>query len=88
MYDRSSTAEGVDDARLDMFARKQRPHEAIPPTRGALLQHTKVLPIRQAAAGVNQQYINQKYRILQSGVGEKKMVCGTFSGQLPRVVSN
>jgi len=41
MYDRSSTAEGVDDARLDMFARKQRPYEAIPPTRGALLQHTK-----------------------------------------------
>ena len=25
MYDSSSTAEGVDDARLDMFARKQRP---------------------------------------------------------------
>ena len=41
MYDRSSTAEGVDDARLDMFARKQRPYEAIPPTRGALLEHTK-----------------------------------------------
>jgi len=40
-YDRSSTAEGVDDARLDMFARKQRPYEAIPPTRGALLWHTK-----------------------------------------------
>lgn len=51
-----------------------------------------VLPIRQAASGVNQQYINQKHRILQSGVGEKKTVCGTFSGQsfhlLPRVVSN
>jgi len=41
MYDRSSTAEGVDDARLDMFVRKQRPYEAIPPTRGAVLQHTK-----------------------------------------------
>ena len=41
MYDRSRTAEGVDDARLDMFARKQRLYEAIPPTRGALLQHTK-----------------------------------------------
>ena len=41
MYNRSSTAEGVDDARLDMFARKQRPYEAIPRTRGALLQHTK-----------------------------------------------
>ena len=35
MYDRSSTAEGVDDARLDMFARKQRPYEAISHTRGA-----------------------------------------------------
>ncbi|KAJ8417281.1 hypothetical protein AAFF_G00285080 [Aldrovandia affinis] len=41
MYDRSSTAEGVDDARLDMFARKQRPYEAIPPTRSALKQHVK-----------------------------------------------
>ena len=41
MHDRSSRAEGVDDARLDMFARKQRPYEAIPPTRGALLRHTK-----------------------------------------------
>ena len=39
MYDRSSTAVSV--ARLDMFARKQRPYEAIPPTRAALLQHTK-----------------------------------------------
>ena len=41
MYDRSSTAGTVDEARLDMFARKQRAYEAIPPTRGALLQHTK-----------------------------------------------
>ena len=41
MYDRSSTADGVDEARLDMFARKQRPYEAIPPTRAALLQHVK-----------------------------------------------
>ena len=41
MYDRSSTAEGVDDARLDMFARKQRPYEAISPTRAALRHHVK-----------------------------------------------
>lgn len=41
MYDRSSTATGVDDSRLDMFARKQRPYEAIPPTQAALLQHVK-----------------------------------------------
>ena len=41
MYDRSSTATGVNNARLDMFARKQRPYQAIPPTRSALLQQVK-----------------------------------------------
>ena len=37
----SSTATGVNNAMLDMFARKQRPYQAIPPTRSALLQHDK-----------------------------------------------
>ena len=39
MYDRSSSAECVNDARLDLFARKQRPYEAIPPIQAALKQH-------------------------------------------------
>ncbi|KAJ4945560.1 hypothetical protein JOQ06_023241 [Pogonophryne albipinna] len=41
MYDRSSVAEGVNDARFDMFAWKQRAYKAIPPTQAALLQHLK-----------------------------------------------
>ena len=41
MYDKSSTDAGVYNARLDMFARKQIPYQAIPPTRTALLQHAK-----------------------------------------------
>ena len=41
MYDRSSSTETVDDARLDLFARKQRSYEAIPPTHAALVQHTR-----------------------------------------------
>lgn len=41
LYDRFSTVAHVDDARLDMYARKQRPYEAIPPTQAALLQHEK-----------------------------------------------
>ena len=41
IYDRSSTTTCVNDARLDLFARKQRSYEAIPPTQSALLQHTK-----------------------------------------------
>ena len=31
IYDRSTTVEGVDDTRLDMFIWKQRPYEVIPP---------------------------------------------------------
>ena len=41
MYDRSSASTGVYAARLDLFARKQRPYEAIPPTQSALVYHTK-----------------------------------------------
>ena len=35
MYDRSSAASCVNEARLDHFARKQRTYDAIPPTRAA-----------------------------------------------------
>ena len=41
MYDRSSEATDIDAVRLDMFARKQRSYETIPPTKAALVQHTK-----------------------------------------------
>ena len=41
MYDRSSGATCVNDARLDLFARKQRSYDAIPPTRAALEEHVK-----------------------------------------------
>ncbi|XP_060788807.1 uncharacterized protein LOC132893681 [Neoarius graeffei] len=36
MYNKNSTADGVDDARLDTFAQKQRSYDAIPPTRASL----------------------------------------------------
>ena len=41
MYDKSSSATGVNDARLELFARKQRVFDSIPPTQAALLQHAK-----------------------------------------------
>ena len=41
MYDRSSSATSVDEARLDLFTRKQRSYELIPPTQGALKEHAK-----------------------------------------------
>ena len=39
MYDRSSSATGVNDAWLELFARKQRSFESIPPTQAALFQY-------------------------------------------------
>ena len=41
MYDRSSNANCVDDARLELFARKQKSYQSIPPTRAALVQPLK-----------------------------------------------
>lgn len=41
LYDRTSRFETVNEARQDLFSRKSRPIENIPPTREALVQHTK-----------------------------------------------
>ena len=41
MYDRSTSLTEINAVRLDMFARKQRPYDSIPPTKAALTEHTK-----------------------------------------------
>ena len=41
MYDRSSSVASVNEARLALFARKQRSYDLIPPTQGALTEHAK-----------------------------------------------
>ena len=41
MYDRGTDTFAVNEARLQLFARKQRSYDAIPPTLDALMEHTK-----------------------------------------------
>lgn len=41
LYDRSSSCVRVNETRLDLFARKQRAYDSIPPTRAALKEHVK-----------------------------------------------
>ena len=41
LYDRTSSVTSVDKARLELLTRKQKPYDAIPPSRAALLQHAK-----------------------------------------------
>ena len=81
MYDRSSTAEGVDAARLDMFAWKQRPYEAIPPTQGALKQHVKRAAYQAGCIWSQATVLQPKCRLLPTGAGQRQKICGTSSGQ-------
>jgi hypothetical protein len=46
MHERNSTNK-VNDASLDLFSRKQRPYNGIPPSRAALVEHIK-RPVLQA----------------------------------------
>lgn len=80
MYDRSSTVTSVDDARLEMFARKQRPYEAIPPTRAALLQHVKRAAY-QAGCIWGQTILRQRHRVLLTGDGQRVETHGRSFGQ-------
>ena len=41
LYDRSSAVKNVNEARLDLFAHRQKSYEMIPPTGSALIEHTK-----------------------------------------------
>ena len=53
MYDRSSSATCVNEARLDLFARKQKSYDAIPPTRAALKEHAKRAAYQSGMASVD-----------------------------------
>ena len=69
MYDRSSTTTCVNDARLDLLARKQRSYEAIPPTQSALLQHTKHAAYQAGCVWESDKCVDQKLRVLPTGDG-------------------
>ena len=51
MYDRFSAATGADEARLHMFARKQRPYDSIPQPKQLYGNILSELPIQQASSG-------------------------------------
>ena len=69
MYDKNSTVDGVDDARFDLFARKQRSYDAIPPTRSSLAQHVKRATYQAACVLFIQ-------RALATGVGKQATTFG------------
>ena len=91
MYDRSGEATDIDAVRLDMFARKQRSYETIPPTQAALVQLSE-LHTRQSAFGVSERCEKRKLKILQNGAGNSKIALSKHYGQpyrqLPKAVTS
>ena len=81
MYDRSSTAATVDEARFDMLARKQRLHEAIPATKAALLQHTKRAAYQAGCVWGQATQCQPVPESLLTGDGRSQVKHGRFSGQ-------
>ena len=93
MYDKNSTMDKVDEARLDLFARKQRPYDAIPTTRASIVQHVKRSAFQAACIWGQATVCNmQTERWHKDGGGTKMVKSGKFSGppshQLARVVSS
>ena len=70
MFDRSTAASCVNEARLDHFARKQRTYDAIPPTRAAFREHGKRAAYPQSY-GVRRLPQIRKPAPLLTGVGFK-----------------
>ena len=81
MYDGSSTTSSVDEARFDLFARKLRSYDLIPPTQNALKEHAKRAAYQAGHIwGQCVIHVIQNFSVLQSGDGQKKMTVGKLSG--------
>ena len=80
MYDRSSTAANVDEARLDMFT-MQRPYQSIHQPEQLCSNTPGVLPTSLVVCGPRQPSVSQKQWTLQTGDGRRLVWNGRSSGQ-------
>ena len=86
MYDKHSNTTKVDEARLPLFARKQRPYESIPPTRAALVQHVRRSAFQAAYIwGQSTECIQCNLKVLATGAGKKGEVWEVLWSTLPPI---
>ena len=79
---RSNATDSIDVARLELFTRKQRSNDSIPPTQAALIQHIKRAAYQAGFIwGQATIYVEWKPTALRTGVGRSKMACGKSFGQ-------
>ena len=93
MYDRTSGLECVNQVRKQLFAQKGRVIEGLPPTKAALIQHTKWAAYQAGHCWAKWWLQCQSFHLRVSGDGkERNQVAGKFVGQLfqklPRLAEN
>lgn len=72
----------VDKVRLNPFARKQRPHEAIPPTKTAFVQHTRRATYKTARLHMRPDNSTASRTIMSASLGVNSMrIIGWSYGQ-------
>ena len=86
MYDRLSASSGVDEARLDLFARKQRAYDAIPPTRAALKEHAKHAAYQAGIIWGTVNSLTQRSAVQPTGGELRRERRGRYVGQLFHVL--
>jgi len=82
MYDRSSSTVAVDDARLELFARKRDPTTPFPQLEQLLFSISDELHTRQHVYGGGLWCANLKRRVLLNGDGNKKETAGAPNERL------
>lgn len=84
MYDRTSGEKTVNAARKELFVKKRRSMERIPPTEDALFQHTKRASYQQVMCGALVWKKNQFGLIRLTGDGsvQVRVLYGSHCGQL------
>ena len=81
MYDQSNTTCKVDKACFDLFARKQRPHDAIPPIQSALKVHVKRALFQAGHVWVQSTLTEQQFPSPSIGDGQSRRMFGFVNGQ-------
>ncbi len=79
LYHKASTLASVNEAHRELFCKKSKSLENIPPTQDALLQHVRRAVFR-VASGLLLHTISRMFLHLKVGVGQKKMTLGNQSG--------
>lgn len=87
MYDRSSAANSVNEARIDLIDRKQRPYNSIPPTQATLREHAQRVAYRAwiiwDKANISNPHTNSPSEWRWTQKGDTWQICWTTLSAIP-----